>query len=263
MISIANFKELSQDFNYSQFIDLYITIDSLILKGLEGRNGTLSFKERDFFILSFANTHDAVDFSLSIVENFQKYNSSVPERHRLEPVINLFTDEFLVKGEEFDDIYLGRFKRSELEVLNSSIVADSQTLEIVSKDFSFSEIPDFLYSQDITDRNYFEFESLINFDEIADELLMSIEAELEREKEYQRNLEERLKLLQTANRSSTSVAIAAELENISLKIKEQLDEIETFINKRSADRELNKNIKQMLKNLYNTLRIEISKIQIK
>ena len=263
MVSIANFKELSQDFNYSQFIDLYITIDSLILKGLEGRNGTLSFKERDFFILSFANTHDAVDFSLSIVENFQKYNSSVPERHRLEPVINLFTDEFLVKGEEFDDIYLGRFKRSDLEVLNSSIVADSQTLEIVSKDFSFSEIPDFLYSQDITDRNYFEFESLINFDEIADEILMSIEEELEREKEYQRNLEERLKLLQTANRSSTSVAIAAELENISLKIKEQLDEIETFINKRSTDRELNKNIRQMLRNLYNTLRIEISKIQIK
>jgi hypothetical protein len=59
------------------------------------------------------------------------------------------------------------------------------------------------------------------------------------------------------------VAIAAELENISLKIKEQLDEIETFINKRSTDRELNKNIRQMLRNLYNTLRIEISKIQIK
>jgi hypothetical protein len=70
-------------------------------------------------------------------------------------------------------------------------------------------------------------------------------------------------MLSTGNRSTTSIAIAGELENVGIKMKSMIDEIEAYMNRRSTDRELNRSVRQMLLNVYNLYRVEISKLQIK
>jgi hypothetical protein len=45
--------------------------------------------------------------------------------------------------------------------------------------------------------------------------------------------------------------------------KSMIDEIEAYMNRRSTDRELNRSVRQMLLNVYNLYRVEISKLQIK
>ena len=87
--------------------------------------------------------------------------------------------------------------------------------------------------------------------------------EIEKQKQLKSQIEAQVKMLSAGNRSMTSIAIAGELENVGIKIKAQLDEIEGYINRRSTDRDLNKNIRQMLNNVYNLYRVEISKLQIK
>jgi hypothetical protein len=48
-----------------------------------------------------------------------------------------------------------------------------------------------------------------------------------------------------------------------MRLKDQLDEIERYISRRSTDRELSKNVHQMLLNVYNLYRVEITRLTIK
>jgi hypothetical protein len=151
---------------------------------------------------------------------------------------------------------------SNLPLLNV-IVIDEETARNVSKSFYSSPLPEILYSGELSDRMHFELMGQVNFAEKAFAMLQAKETEIAKAKEAQKQIELQLKNLRTENRSLTSIAIAGELENIGIKLRNEFDEIEKYIYKRSTDKELNKTVRIMLNNIYNLYRVEISKLTIK
>jgi phosphoribosylformylglycinamidine (FGAM) synthase PurS component len=75
-------------------------------------------------------------------------------------------------------------------------------------------------------------------------------------------MEEEMKNLRRGVQSPSSAAVSRDLENLGNKLKESLTEIEKYIQRRSTDRELNRNVQKMLNNTYNMYKVEISRIII-
>ncbi len=263
IINIENFSAISSNLNFFQMIELYLNIDSLVLPPVQEFSGIISFKDSSYVVALFDNPINAVNAGRAVIKKINAHNNSVIYEKRIVDKINIITDNFTVIGDEIIEPVKFKANTNKTLPLINSIIIDSKTFEIIRDTFFSTSIPKLLYSNELSDREHYEFVSPVNFNETVLEMLNMKEQEIEKQKEIKAQIDTQVKMLSTGNRSTTSIAIAGELENVGIKMKSMLDEIEAYMNRRSTDRELNKNVRQMLLNVYNFYRVEISKLQIK
>ena len=262
-VDILNFSSLEEGLNYFEMIELYLLCDLLIIPELKGTSGNISHKGSRGITIFYNDTFEGLDAAVTIRDRLHAFNSSNLKSKSINAAINLVTDEFFISGDELFE-YSGLTNRTEKRMpVSGRIFYDDNTEEII-RDKSYSLLlPEMLVSQIVYNKRHYEYISPVTFTDVATSILDSKEEEIDRQKDLKAQIEAQIKTVSTGNRSTTSIAIAGELENIGIKIKNQLDEIEKYMNRRSTDRELNRNIKVMLTNVYNLYRIEISKLTIK
>lgn len=263
LINIENFNSISADLNFFQMIELYINIDSLVLSAIGGSSGVISHKDSHYVAATFHEPADAVRAGLALIENIVAYNKSVPFDRRIWGRINIMTDNFTVSGDEIIEPVKLAINSSVTMPLSNIMILDSKTEEILRENNYSTSIPELLYSNELADRQHHEFVTPVNFKEFVFNMLQLKEEEIARQKEVKAQIDAQVKMLSAGNRSTTSIAIAGELENVGIKMKGMIDEIDAYMNRRSTDRELNRSVRQMLMNVYNFYRVEVSKLQIK
>jgi len=263
LVTIENFEKISSGMNFFQMIELYLNVDSLILPSITGFSGIISHKDSSYVAALFDETESAVKAGYSVLKNIVLYNSSVTFDRRLSIRINIMTDNFSVKGDEIIEPLKLSVNCNLTMPLANCIILDSKSEEILREKYYTTPIPELLYSNKLSDRLHHELVSPVNFNDIVFEMLRVKEEGIANQKELKAQIDAQVKMLSTGNRSTTSIAIAGELENVGIKMKGMLDEIEIYMNRRSTDRELNRNVRQMLNNVYNFYRVEVSKLQIK
>ena len=212
---------------------------------------------------TFPEPEDAVKSGTAIIDNINMHNRTVPFERRISGRIIIMTDNFTVNGDEIIEPVKLVINSNFTMPLSNSMIMDSKTVEILGGKYYSTSIPELLYSNELSDRVHYEFVSPVNFNEIVLKMLKEKEEEIAKQKEVKAQIDAQVKMLSTGNRSTTSIAIAGELENVGIKMKMMLDEVDAYMNRRSTDRELNRNVRQMLLNIYNLYRVEISKLQIK
>jgi HEAT repeat protein len=263
LISIENFNSIAANLNFFQLIELYLTIDSLILPSVEENTGIISHKDSHYVAAVFQETDKAVLAGSGVIDNITSFNKTVPFSRRIYGRIIVLTDTFPVTGDEIiDPVKLGINSNLSMPLANCMILG-SNSEEVLRDRYYSTSIPELLYSNGLSDRLHYEFVTLLNFRITALSMLQIKEEEIAKQKEIKAQIDAQVKLLSTGNRSTTSIAIAGELENVGIKMKSMIDEIEAYMNRRSTDRELNRSVRQMLLNVYNFYRVEISKLQIK
>ncbi len=262
-VDILNFDELEKGLNYYELIELYLLCDLLLIPELKGTSGNISHKESNGITICYNSPFEALAAAMSICDGIRNYNNSNAVDRNIHVGINLVTDEFIVSGEELFE-YPGLVNRAAGRLpVAGRIFVDDKTEELIRSRFYSIILPEMLVSEIVYGKSHYEYISPVNFTQVAISLLDSKEEEIDRQKELKAQVEAQIKTVSSGNRSTTSIAIAGELENIGIKLKNQFDEIEKYMNRRSTDRELNRNIKMMLTNAYNLYRIEISKLTIK
>lgn len=262
-VDILNFSSLEEGLNYYELIELYLLCDLLFIPELKGTSGSISHKESNRITVCYGDPFEALSAAVTICGSVRNFNNSSVLSRNMEVGINLVTDEFMVSGDELFE-YTGLSNRSvdRLPVANR-VFLDDQTESLIRNKYYSLILPEMLVSDIVYEGSHYEYISPVNFSEVAISILDSKEEEIDKQKELKAQIEAQIKTVSSGNRSTTSIAIAGELENIGIKLKNQLDEIEKYMNRRSTDRELNRNIKVMLTNAYNLYRIEISKLTIK
>jgi DNA anti-recombination protein RmuC len=128
--------------------------------------------------------------------------------------------------------------------------------------FSMEEIPDLVISESSVSQKYYELLNPINFKRKAEQVVRSINENKENKLQMQMELENEIKKIKRERRSTSSVTVARELDDIGHMLQEQLHEIERYVQKRSTDRELIKNVRKMLNNINNLYKVEVSRIII-
>jgi len=262
-VEIVNAEALAADLNYYELIELYMLCDLLIIPGLKGSSGSISHKESNRVTICYEDSLEAMNAAISIRNNVIQHNRTNVISRNIVSTIEITTGKFSIAGDELvNPRYLLRPDRMMIPVMGQ-IIIDSATERVLKNRFYSIQLPEALLSEIIFDSVHYEYISPVNFTEVTTSMLNAKEEEIEKRKEMQAQIEAQVKTVSAANRSTTSIAIAGELENIGIKLKNQFDEIEKYMNRRSTDRELNRNIKVMLTNVYNIYRVEISKLTIK
>lgn len=259
---IVNFTALSEGLNYYELIELYLLSDSLIIPALKDTSGVISYKESSRVTIAYSEPGDSITAAVEIREKLKRYNNSNVREKNFNVKIELITDEFMVLGDEIMNFYIKDKQQYRIPV-SDRIIYDQKTESMLRKNHYSITLPEMLLSDIAYDTIHVEYISPVNFYNIAADLLNKKEENIEKQKEIKAQIEAQIKTISYGNRSTTSIAIASELENIGIKLKNQFDEIEKYMNRRSTDRELNRNIKVMMTNAYNLYRIEISKLTIK
>ncbi len=260
---IINFSSLEKGLNYYELIELYLLCDLLLIPELKGTSGNISHKESSRITICYNDPFEALSAAISISGKLKGYNNANVVSRNINVGINLVTDEFRVSNDELFG-YAGLSNRTADRLpVSNRIFIDDHTEAIIRNRFYSLILPEMLVSEIVYESSHYEYISPVNFNVMAISMLDSKEEEIDRQKELKAQIEAQIKTVSAGNRSTTSIAIAGELENIGIKLKNQFDEIEKYMNRRSTDRELNRNIKVMLTNVYNLYRIEISKLTIK
>lgn len=262
-LTIENFESLTADMNFYELIDFYLKIDKMILKPVMENSGEISDKDNSHMTVWFKDPLDSIRTVNEIKKSLKNLNSTNIYRKNINTRIVIITDSFRLIGDEIYDYTKEKINRNNDMPLLNKVVLDHETVKRISGDFYSAPVQEILYSGELSDRTHYELMSQVNFRQIAFSMLEKKQAEIQKNKQEQAQLVAQIKSLKTGNRSTTSIAIAGELENIGVKLREQLEEIEKYVNRRSTDREMNKNIRQMLNNAYNLYRVEISKLTIK
>jgi hypothetical protein len=262
-ITIENFDSLTSGMNFYELTEFYFKIDSIILRTVITNKGKISDKDIDRITAWFEYPENSITAATMIADKLKGLNDLLIYEKNINARIVIVTDNFNVVENEIFNYTIKKLNRFNDMPLFNSIIVDDKTAKNVSPLFYCAPIPEILYSGELSDRMHFELKSPINFETKALAILAAKETEILKTKEAQKQIESQLKNLMKDNRSLTSITIAGELDNIGVKLRNEFDEIEKYIYKRSTDRELGKNVRNMLNNIYNIYRVEISKLTIK
>ncbi|MCL1864233.1 MAG: hypothetical protein FWF73_00280 [Spirochaetes bacterium] len=262
-LTIENFDSLISAMNFYELTEFHFKIDSVILKPVIENRGIVSDKDSSRLTAWFEYPEDSIVAANIMTNRLKQLNDSLIYEKNIDARIVIVTDKFNVVEDEIFNYTMEKLNRYNDLPLFNTVIIDEETAKNVSSSFRSAPIPEILYSGELSDRIHFELKESINFTEKAFAILKEKEAEILKAKEAQEQIESQLKNLRTENRSLTSITIAGELDNIGLKLRNEFDEIEKYIYKRSIDKELNKHVRNMLNNIYNLYMVEISRLTIK
>jgi len=263
ILTIENFEELTGGMNFYELIEFYLKVDSIILRPVIDNSGVISDKDNSRLTAWFNDSMDSIRAVNEIHRRLNSLNNTIVYKKNINTRIVIITDSFVMVGDEIFDYTREKLNVNQSMSLVNKTVLDQATVKKVSENFYSAPIPEILYSGELSDRNHFELMTQVNFKKITLAMLEQKEGDIVKAKQEQAQIVAQIKNLKTGNRSMTSIAIAGELENIGIRLREQLEEIERYVNRRSTDREMSKNVRQMLNNAYNLYRVEISKLTIK
>lgn len=260
---INNYTSLSSGLNFYELINLNQRIDNLILKSFNEYSGVISHKSPDAVTVWFLETENAVKAAEKIKDGILNYNRSSIYKMNLDVSLIIASGSVKMYKDEIVDYSEEEYIVKPGLPLSNTILLNSAAADNVQKTYYLTPVPEILYSFNSGSNLHYEVITPVNFLNTASSIINEKEEAIAKQKEMESQIESQVKSLNMQGRSTTSIAIAGELENVGIKLKSQFAEIERYINLRSTDRELNRNVRQMLNNAYNLYRVEISKLTIK
>lgn len=239
-----------------------LRIKSVIASSIEQGGGTVSLLTHNRIIAFFKTPLEALQTSTRVSDNLNNLRLKSAYEQRINITNQIVTVIGSILGDELIAYPGYLFDAIKTLPLSNRVMIDQRTCDLVSNSFSTKNISELIFSETVSIVNHYEILSAINFKNEVEDLLGRINSEKEQREELEARLAEEIKKLKRGARSSSSVAITRDLEDIGNKLQQQLDEIERYIQRRSTDREMNRNVRKMLSNVYNLYKVEISRLII-
>lgn len=243
-------------------INLNLRIKTLIASLIGGQSGVITKMTNDNIVAYFADPISAASAAIKITASIEAFNATRTGEKSIDLRILLLTETVKIINEEIIEFPYHLYVDNRDIPVKNKIMIDGATKDLISGQYSLREIPQVVLSGGGSGSGYFELLSPINFLPVAEGLVKTIREEEEKRAQMQQQIEAELKKLKRERRSTSSVAIARELDNLAGQLQNHLDEIERYVQKRSTDRELIKNVRRMLTNIQNLYKVEISRIII-
>jgi len=262
-VIINNYKKLVESLNFYDLIKLNLKIDNLIIPSVSQHNGIVSHKSSSALTVWFFEPENAVKAGSMIREKIIEYNESTVYNLNLDSSLIISGETVSIYKDEIID-FIEEKKRIKAGIpVSSRVIFNETAAHDISEAYYSEPLPEILFSGSSEVNSHFILISPVNFLRHSYSIIDGKEDAIEKKKEMDIQIASQVKSLNMQGRSTTSVAIAGELENVGLKLKGEFEEIEKYVNRRSTDRELSKNVRQMLNNAYNLYRVETSKLTIK
>lgn len=250
------------DFYFTELINLNLKLKYLILSIVKQYNGVIAKLSKSDILIYFDHAIDAANAASGIEREVGRHNNSKTRKNHLRLNMHLYTGMIYVFNGEIVHVPVDLPIDMKNVPMENRVLVDGTTGDIISDKFSLLHLPSIAFPVEGQSVEFYEIEQQFNYNETVDSILKDVQEKLNQKEQMQQKLEEEMRMLRRKSRSTSSVAVARELENIGQKLQEQLNEIEGYVQRRSTDRELINNVRKMLKNTQNMYKVEISRIII-
>jgi hypothetical protein len=248
--------------NVPSLINLNLRIKDLITVAIQSRGGTITRLSNTNVVSYFPEPRSAAEAALQIQRNITAFNELRISGRSIDVYLQLLTESVKIVNDEIIELPLHAAEDFAGLPVQNKIVIDGPTAELLSDSFSTREIPRLILSLGGHGARFFEMLNPINFLTTSESLVRSIREEEEKREQAQQLIEAEMKRLKRGARPASSAAIARGLDDLGQQLQGQLEEIERYVQKRTTDRELIKNVRKMLSNVNNLYKVEISRLII-
>ncbi len=260
-IKINKLQERMNSLSIVEILMLYQHFENTVISEISKSNGTLAMIAGGKITAFYKDPIVASAAALSIKKNFSIFNSARLPADKIDIFLHIFSQNIklinneIINQDELKSQYLGSFP-----VFNR-IIIDQEIKSLVKDDFYSDPLPDMEFSKfEINDR-FHEVIGPINFLKLSkiilDDLSVEIAQKQKKEQEFEKEIKQKQK---QQNKSSVAIAYGQALDDLSRILKDDLNEVNKYIQKRTTDRELITNVSKMLSNVYKRFFIEKSKI---
>jgi hypothetical protein len=246
--------------NIPELINVSLRLGDLIASVLVKRGGVIAQMSPGNIVAYFRDPNSAAEASIQISRNLEAFNFSRTVDRRMRAYIMIVTDTVRIVNGEIVDVPLRQDVPLQSFPVANKIVTDVETAGAIRGAYNLRRVPEFAVSVAGYAAGLYEILNPVNFLDAAERIIASLRDEDEKRVQTQKQLEGELKKLKEERRATSSVAIARELDSLGHMLKSQLEEIDRYVQKRSTDRELIKNVKKMLNHIHDLYSVEISRI---
>ncbi len=260
IIEIFRFKEMLAASGISATAVLLDTVREHVLEEIGLCKGIVATMGEGVVVSYFAEANLACQAVMRIKKNLEGVNlrRSLKEKVNLRSVLISEEKKFL-KGEMmFTDSFQYGMRR-DIPMENRNILDDT-TRQAVKDNYHVKPLPEVLFPEGMFWSAHFELVCPVNFLSTAEVVLKKFVGEEEERRRIQQQLEEELRKQKKGQRNPTAVAYAQALENIGKILKNDLNEVNKYLLRRSSDKELINTVSKMLANSYKRYIVEVSKI---
>ena len=260
-IEINNFLEKIKSMNIIETKVFYQQINNLVLSEISKTNGTLSMTANGKILAYYKDPLTASKTALSIHENFKRFNNSRLAADRYNIYMQLLSENIKIINEEiinFDDT---RMRYLNMLPIYNRVIINRETRTLIEKEFFSQPIPDLNYKRCTINETYDEIIGPVNFLSLSKILLDDLSKQLSDKQKKDIKLETELRQKQTQkSKSPVAIAYAQALDDLGRALKDDLNDINKYVQKRTTDRELILSVEKMLSNIYKRYFVEKSKI---
>lgn len=256
-IEVADIDE--EDLSITDLIDLKLTIKKLIVAPVTEKGGEIAGISHLKVSAAFDEPERACEASLEVSGLLREYNRLRQTKDRIKCSIRIISGELKTLHSEVIDYPDYQLKNPDAEHFTGRVLTDRRSFELAEKSFNMFPLPLTLFN---SSADLFDLMTVKNYKEVSDSVFSRIVEERESREKARLEIEAETKKLRMSSRAPSSVAVARDIDAIGSKLKKELDEIEKYVQRRATDRELIKNVKKMLDNVYNLYKVEVSRIII-
>ncbi len=235
---------------------------TLIKTSILDNRGVISKLTGNKVIAFFHDPVSAIKASLVISNTMKSFRRARIIVNQIELGIQLVSDTYKFFNDEILNIPDFDITERNFKVLANKVLIDEKTGNAIEKKFAIEKVSEFIFTGISILFNHYYLLFPNNSIEVVNEIIDRRMNEEQEKDMLSSQLEAELKKLKLKSKSPSTAAIARDLENIGIKLNDQLKDIDSYIQKRSTDRELIKNVRRMLTNINNLYKVEISRIMI-
>lgn len=259
-IDIINFREKISDISIIGLILLYQQISDLIISEITNNNGVLSKIAGGRILAYFDNPTDTANTTLKIKDNLIRYNYVRLPADRLTVNILAVKGNVRIINEEIMNLDISKEGTWRFMPVLDRVILDGYIIKSIGGNFYSAPLPNMDIERVIFSDNLYELISPVNFKNISGRILEEIKREIEARRIKEAEFEKEVREQKQRSKSSVAIAYAQALDDLGRTLKEELGNVNKYIQKRTTDRELITNVEKMLSNVYKRYFVEKSKI---
>jgi HEAT repeat protein len=260
-IEINELLEKIKSLNIIEIMMLHQQINNIVISEISLSNGILARIINGKILAFFKDPITVSNTALSIYHNFNKFNSSRLPADRLDILLQILSQNIKIINDEIINLDESKIQYLRSLPVYNRIIIDDDIKTLSENEFYSDPLPDLEFLKCTTNDHFHEMIGPLNFIKLSKIILdeLSIEISQRQKKEIELETEIKQKLKQQ-NKSPVAIAYGQALDDLGRILKDDLNEVNKYIQKRTTDRELLTNVSKMLSNVYKRFFVEKSKI---
>ncbi|HOW81196.1 MAG TPA: hypothetical protein PK573_01440 [Spirochaetota bacterium] len=250
------------EYTLTERISLNMMLKGLISSIIEKNHGAISQISNRKITAYFTHPDGAVRTALAISENIREYNLTRISELQINVQAFVATVKAVIVNEEIIQLPEDVLCSVSWLPFSCDVYCNTRASSLLRDNYTMIMIPENMHVDRCFPSPVYDVIRPVNFTETAEKILEKLIKDEEEKAKLQMQVETEMKRMRRESRPASAISIAGDLEDIGDRLKAQLEEIERYIQRRSTDREMIKNVRRMLKNAHDLYKVEISRIII-